>query len=100
MKQRDRDLMTLAFTAPAVAATRLNQIATGGMSPAEFTRMWVEKPVAVATSLATLQVELSLSVMAAMGNPFARGRGADAMLGRALRPYARAVSSNHRRLSR
>ena len=98
MTQRSKDLTTLAFTAPFVMARRISQMADGSMTGAEFTRMWVEKPVAMATSLATLQVEMAMSTMAAFGNPFFRQKSVEAMLGTALRPYAKAVSANHRRL--
>ena len=100
MKQRNRDLATLAFMAPAVAAVRINQMATGGMSPVEFTRMWIEKPMALASSMATVQMELGLSAMAAMGNPWFRPRSLETTFGKALRPYAKSVSANHRRLAR
>lgn len=98
MTQRSKDLTTLAFTAPFVMARRMAQMADGSMTSTEFARMWVEKPVAVATSLATLQVEMAMSTMAAFGNPFFKQKSVEVMFGKALRPYAKAVSANHRRL--
>ena len=100
MSQRNKDLATIAMMAPLVMATRTAQMATGGMSQREFTRMWVEKPMAAASSLATLQVEAAMAVAAAMGNPFFRRKRWETVVGTALRPYAKAVSANHRRLSR
>lgn len=100
MSQRTKDFATIALTAPLVMATRSAQMASGSMSPAEFTRMWVEKPVAFAASVATLQVEAAMAFAAAMGNPFVRRKPWDVVMGTALRPYAKAVGANHRRLSR
>ena len=100
MSQRNRDLATLAFTAPMVMAARTAQMMTGGMSQREWTRMWVEKPTALAASMATLQTEAAMATMAAFGNPFFRRKGWEAVVATGLRPFAKAVSANHRRLSR
>ena len=100
MSQRNTDLATLGVIGPLVMAARTAQMASGAMTPVEFTRMWVEKPVAFATSLATLQVEAAMATAAAMGNPFFRRKRWETVMGTALRPYASAVSANHRRLSR
>ena len=100
MSQRNRNATTLALTAPLVMAARTASMASGAMSPAEFTRMWVEKPMAFAASVATLQIETAMATAAAFGSPFFRRKGWGAIAGTALRPYARAVSANHRRLSR
>ena len=100
MPQRNQDLATLAFTAPMVMAARTMQMATGGMSQAEFARMWVEKPTAIAQSIATMQTEAAMATMAAFGNPFFRRKGWDAVMATGLRPFAKAVSANHKRLSR
>ena len=100
MSQRTKDLVTLGMTAPLVMATRTAQMASGAMTPAEFTRMWVEKPMAFASSLTTLQMEGAMAAAAAMGNPFFRRKRWETVMGTALRPYAKAVSANHKRLSR
>lgn len=100
MSRRNADFTTLAFTAPMVMAARTAQMATGGMSQREFVRMSAEKPFAFATSMATLQVETAMATAAALGNPFFRRKGWNAIMGTALRPYASAVRANHRRLSR
>ena len=100
MTQSTRDMTTLAFAAPLVMAHRMSQMAMGTMTPAEFTRMWVEKPMAMAASLATVQTEMAMAAMAAAGNPFFRKKNLETVMGTALRPYARAVSANKRRLSR
>ena len=100
MTQRNKDLATLAFTAPLVMARRMTQMASGSMTQSEFNRMCFEKPMAVATSAMTLQMEMAAATMAAFGNPFFKGSSMEMMMGKALRPYAKAVSANHRRLSR
>ena len=100
MRRRDKDLVTLTFATPVVMAARMMQLSTGSMSATEFSRMWAEKPVAFATSLATLQVETTMAIAAAFGNPFFKRRSADAVWGAALGPLARTVSANRRRLAR
>ena len=98
MTQRSKDMATLAFTAPLVMARRVSQMSSGSMSANEFTRMWVEKPMAMANAAATFQTEWAMATMAAWGNPFFRRKSMDAVMGTALRPFAKAVSANHRRL--
>ena len=100
MSQRTKDLTTIAMMAPLVMATRTAQMASGAMTSSEFARMWVEKPMAFASSIATLQMEAAMATAAAMGNPFFRRKRWETVMGTALRPYAKAVSANHRRLSR
>lgn len=99
MRRSGRDAATLAFTAPMVVAARSWQMATGAMTPAEFTRMWVEKPIAFASAMAAMQAEIGLAALAVM-SPRGPGDGWTRVAGSGMRPLARAVSANHRRLTR
>ena len=98
MKRATRDMTTLAFSAPMVAGVRMMQMATGSMTPAEFTRMWIEKPLALASGVAALQTEMALATVAALGDPLLKPRTAARIAGSGLRPFASAVAANRRRL--
>lgn len=98
MTQRSKDFATLAFQAPLVMAMRTGQMMIGAMSASEWQRMWLEKPGAIAASIATVQTEMAMATMAAFGNPFFRRKRPEAVMGTALRPFAKAVSANRRRL--
>ena len=99
MKRLANDLTSLAFHAPVVAMTRTARTASGTITPAEFTRMWVEKPVAFWMGLAAMQAELAIATFGAAGRAFPRQADWTKLAGIGLRPVARTVNANHRRLA-
>ena len=100
MTKRARDLTTLAFGVPFVMGTRLTQLATGGMSPSEWSRMWIEKPMAFAASATAMQMEMARASWSAMGRTALHRNDWRKALAAGIAPYAKAVRSNEKRLSR
>ncbi len=105
------DLATILLLAPAVIALRwpmlLAESLTGATPRPETARALSEKAFAVAEGAAAAQGVLAASMLAATGRMFA-GQFSPAhlaavqakMVAASLRPVARTVRANHRRLSR
>jgi hypothetical protein len=103
------DMATLAFTAPFVIATRMTGIWLNALSPSakgdrENTRMVSEKLAAGFESIAAMNASIATQMTNAALAPFtggtARALDTQAIWAASLRPYAKRVSSNARRLSR
>ena len=103
------DLATLAFTAPFVIASRMTGMWLNALSPSakgarENTMMVSEKMIAGFESVAAMNMSIARQMMDAAMSPLtgktASGFDPQAVWAASLRPYAKRVSSNARRLSR
>ncbi|WP_099864788.1 hypothetical protein [Pararhizobium haloflavum] len=103
------DFATLAFTAPFVIATRMTGMWFNAFSPSahgdrENSRMVSEKLLAGYESLAAVNTSLATQMVNAAFAPWSGGRAkafdTDAIVAASIRPFAKRVKSNARRLSR
>ena len=99
MKTRSKDAVSLAFSAPLVMSIRAAQMMSGTMSSAEFSRMWIEKPMALAQATLALQTAMATNTMAAFGLPLRRN-GTSQLVSAGLGPFTKAIETNRRRLTR
>lgn len=109
MVQASTKAMTIAVTAPQVIGLRLSMLALNGntaKSRREVERMVTEKVDAVQQSSRTL-FELAGTMTRAWPMMFFDAKAAERMLNRAARssdkalaPFSRRVSANHKRLTR
>ncbi len=105
------DMLSLWFQAPLVIAMRCQSMGftalTGGAhDSAEMNRMVLEKAAATfesATAINTAMAKEGLALFRNLGpgrQSLLTGRSGEALAAAALRPYAKRVRSNNRRLNR
>lgn len=99
------DLATLAFTAPMVMGARmagmwLNTLSPTAMGDRENTLMVSEKMSAGVESVMAINTAIASQMMAAAMVPWRVSYDPHAIVAASIRPYAKRVSSNARRLSR